>query len=115
MLVLTTNQTKIDSTIIDQSMEVWEEVLEEAQAKFGDRTLTTDHPCSDYLLGQLRERLSSRLSCEEDLLNAIVNYFNQSELIENGCLSLGDLSLAGRESSSITRSIRQFLYRIWFI
>lgn len=96
-LVLTTNRTQIDSTIIDQAIEVWEEVLEEARAKFSDRTLPTDDSCSDYLLGQLKERLSSRLSCEEHLLNAIVHYFNQSELIENGCLSLGDLSLAGRQ------------------
>jgi hypothetical protein len=35
------------------------------------------------------------LICEENLIDGIVEYFNQSELIENGCLALSDLSLAG--------------------
>ena len=95
-LVLTSNRTKIDSEIIDKAIEIWEDLLDEAQAKFGDRTIPTNYSCSDFLLGHLKERLASKLTIEGNLIDAIVDYFNQNELIENGCLSLADLSLAGR-------------------
>jgi len=96
MLVITSNQMKIDSEIMKKAIKVWEELLEEARAKFGDITIPTHYPFSDYLLKHLKERLLSRLSCSDDIIDAIVDYFNKDELIENGCFALSDLSLVGR-------------------
>jgi hypothetical protein len=95
MLVLTSYQMKVDSEIMIKAIHVWEEILVEARAKFGDVTIPTHYPFSDYLLEHLKKRLLSSLICEENLIDGIVEYFNQSELIENGCLALSDLSLAG--------------------
>ncbi len=95
MLVLTSNQTKIDSEIMKKAIYVREKLFEEAREKFGDVTIPTHYPFSDYLIENVKQRLLSSLSCEENLIDAIVEYFNQSELIENGCLALTNLSLAG--------------------
>jgi len=107
MLVLTSNRTKIDSEIMRKAILVWEDILSEARAKFGDITIPTHYSFSDYLLTHFKERLLTSLSCSNDLIDALVDYFNETELIENGCLTLSNLSLSGRSYrliSSINRS-----------
>jgi len=79
-----------------KAINIWEKLLEEIQAKFGDITIPTNYPISDYLSKNLKERLLSSLTSSENLIDAIVDYFNKSELIENGCLTLSNLSVAGR-------------------
>jgi len=96
MLVITSNRTKIDPEIMKKVIIVWEEILQEARAKFGDTTIPTHYPFSDYLFKNFKERLLSSLDSSENLIDALVDFFNKSELIENGCLTLSDLSLAGR-------------------
>jgi hypothetical protein len=96
MLVLTSDRTKIDSEIMKQALHIRDELLEEARNKFGDTTIPTHYPFSDYLIEHAKQRLLSSLSsCEENVIDAIAEYFNQSELIENGCLALTNLSLSG--------------------
>jgi hypothetical protein len=96
MLVITSNRTKIDPEIMQKAILVWEEILQEARDKFGDTTIPTDYPFSDYLFKNFKEHLLSSLPSSENLIDALVDFFYKSELIENGCLKLSDLSLAGR-------------------
>ena len=86
---------------MNQAIAVWEEILVEARAKFGDMTIPTHYPFSDYLLEHFKKHLLSSLSVDENIIDALVDYFNKGELIENGCLTLSDLSLAGRISRLI--------------
>ena len=95
MLVLTSNGTKIDSKVMKQAMQIREKLFDEARGKFGDATIPTDYPFSDYLTEHAKQRLTSSLACEENVIDALAEYFNQSELIENGCADLTNLSLAG--------------------
>ena len=79
-----------------QAQTVWEELLDDAEAKFAEQATPTDYPFSDYLLEHFRKRLAASMPTETKLLDALIEYFQQAELIENGCLSLSQLSLAGR-------------------
>jgi hypothetical protein len=107
---------KIDLDVMNKAMMVWEKIIQEAQAKFGDVTIPTHYSVSDYLLKHFKERLLSALPSSENLIDALVDYFNKSELIENGCLTLSDLSLAGRIYYLIFICISiDLLFRIWFI
>ena len=80
---------------MEQAFHIRDKLFEEARSKFGDTTIPTHYPFSDYLNEHIKQRLLSSLSCEENVIDAIAEYFNQSELIENGCLALKDLSLSG--------------------
>lgn len=93
---------------------IWEKTLEDARAKYGDETVPADYPISDYIFEVLNERLTSSLSTSKEIINALIDYFNKSELIENGCFTLSSLSLAGRKYSLIY-FYQIFLFRIWFI
>jgi hypothetical protein len=96
MLVITSDRTEIDTKIMNKAIEVWEETARDAQAKFGDVTIPTHYSLSDYLLQHLKKRLLDSLSVSENVIDAFVDYFNKFEVIECGCHTLSDLSLAGR-------------------
>lgn len=96
MLVITSERTTIDPKIMLQARTVWEELLDDAEAKFVEQATPTDYPFSDYLLEHFHKRLAASLPAETKLLDALIEYFQQAELIENGCLALSQLSLAGR-------------------
>ncbi|CAF0784118.1 unnamed protein product [Adineta ricciae] len=93
-LVLTSNQTVIDSNLFDKATVVWQAILEEAAAFFEKKTRTSHHSLSDYLVEHFKKRLSIALGYSDDIIDAFIDYFNQIELIDNGCSSLSDLSLA---------------------
>lgn len=78
-----------------KAIHIWDKILEEARNLYGDQTISTDYPFSDYLARVFKERLTSELNTSEDIINAFVDYFDKNELIENGCLALSNLSLAG--------------------
>ena len=98
MLVITSERTAIDPRIMLQARTVWEELLDDAQAKFAEQTTPVHYPFSDYLLEHFHQRLAASIPAESKLFDALIDYFQQAELIENGCLSLSNLSLAGRIS-----------------
>ena len=78
---------------------VWEELLLDARAKFGDRTVPTHYSFADYLLEHFRARLERALPSATHLLDALMNYFQKAELIEDGCDTLAKLSVAGDRSN----------------
>jgi hypothetical protein len=96
MLVVTSERTTIDPKIMVQARMVWEELLKGAEAKFAEKSTPNDYPFSDYLLEHFHKRLAASIPTETKLLDALIEYFQQAELIENGCLSLSQLSLARR-------------------
>lgn len=93
MLVLTSNQNRIDSDLMMNAMRVWENILDKAKDKFRDNSLSSQYSFADYLLANLKISLSSELKLSEELIDAMIEFFEKSELIENGCLSLKELSL----------------------
>ena len=95
MLVLASNQTVIDSKLFDKATVVWKAILDEAAAFFEKKTCPSHRSLSDYLVEHFKKRLSVALDCSDDIIAAFIEYFSQIELIENGCSSLSDLSLAG--------------------
>lgn len=97
MLVLTSNQNRIDSDLMMNAMRVWENILDKAKDKFRDNSLSSQYSFADYLLANLKISLSSELKLSEELIDAMIEFFEKSELIENGCLSLKELSLKGDE------------------
>ncbi|CAF4367403.1 unnamed protein product, partial [Adineta steineri] len=93
VLVILSDGTELDSEIMQKAKLVWDDIAEEAQAKFGDTTIPAHYSLADYLQKHLKERLSSSLSCSDNIIDGLIDYFSSIELIENGCLSLSDLSL----------------------
>ncbi|CAF1405759.1 unnamed protein product [Adineta steineri] len=93
VLVILSDGTKLDPEIMQKARLVWDDIVEEAQAKFGDTTIPAHYSLADYLQKHLKERLSSSLSCSDNIIDGLIDYFSSSELIENGCLTLSDLSL----------------------
>ena len=65
MLVISSDRTEIDSEMMSKAIDVWEEILLEARAKFGDITIPTHYPFSNYLLEHFKERLFASLSSSE--------------------------------------------------
>ena len=96
MLVITSDRAIVDPEIMRKTLSIWEEILKEAGAKFGDPNIAMHCSLSDYLLEHFKGRLSSSLTCSSELVEALVNYFGTAELIENGCSALSELSLAGK-------------------
>jgi len=95
MLVLTSNKNRIDSDLMMKAIRICEEILDEAKDKFQDDSLSSQYSFADYLLANLKHSLSSKLHLSEELADAMIDFFDKSELIDNGCLSLKDLSLKG--------------------
>ena len=94
-LILTSDRNEISFDIMTKAIIVWEDLLDEARAKFGYTTIPIHYAFSDYLLEHIKIRLL-KSGIPENLIDAFIDYFDKSELIENGCLALSDLSLAGR-------------------
>jgi hypothetical protein len=113
MLVVTSDRTEVDPEIMNKATKVWEEILDEARTKFGDVTIPTHYPFSDYLSEHFKERLLTVLPSSDKLIDVFLDYFNNAELIENGCLALSDLSLAGKTYCLIM--CIYLLFRIWII
>jgi hypothetical protein len=114
MLVITSDRSKIDPQIMIKAISVWEAILYEARSKFGDITIPTHSSFSDYLLQHFKERLLTSLASSHNLIDALIDYFNKTELIENGCLALSNLSLAGRRYH-LSFFYSYHLFRIRFI
>ncbi|CAF1271176.1 unnamed protein product [Adineta steineri] len=93
VLVILSDGTELDSEIMQKAKLVWDDIVEEAQAKFGDTTIPAHYSLADYLQKHLKERLLSSLSCSDNIIDALIDHFSSTELIENGCLTLSDLSL----------------------
>ncbi len=96
LLAITSDRTEVDTKIMSKAIEVWDETLRDARAKFGHEIIPTHYSLSDYLLQHLKKRLLDSLSVSENVIDAFVDYFFKAEVIECGCLALSDLSLAGR-------------------
>ncbi|UJR27003.1 hypothetical protein I4U23_008308 [Adineta vaga] len=92
-LVLKSDRTEFDCELMEKAILVWEELLDEAAAKFNEKQHPKQHSVSDYLLEHFKERLIASISCSNHIIDALIDYFDKLELIENGCLTLSDLSL----------------------
>ena len=95
-LVATADQQTIDSNTMMEAFDLFEGVLTDARALFAQRSTEANASLADYVDKHFRSRLHESLPDQKHLFEAILNYFDQSELIENGCASLAELSLAGQ-------------------
>lgn len=100
MLVVTSDRAAISPEIMIKASAAWEELLLDARAKFGDGTVPTHYSFAEYLEAHFRARLQQVLPSATHLLDALMNYFQRAELIEDGCDTLAKLSVAGEHSQS---------------
>ncbi|CAF4395107.1 unnamed protein product, partial [Adineta steineri] len=115
VLVVLSDGTKLDPEIMQKARLVWDDIVEEAQAKFGDTTIPAHYSLADYLQKHLKERLLSSLSCSDNIIDGLIDYFNSSELIENGCLSLSDLSLIEYGSFEYLDGEPEYEFKKWWL
>lgn len=98
---VTTDHQSVDSNKIMEALDLFEDVLADARALFSQRSTSANASFSDFLYENFRKRLENSLPNEKNLFDALLNYVDQNELIENGCSSLKELSLAGREENNV--------------
>lgn len=99
-LAIKSDRTVIGCETVEKAIDVWEQIISKAQAQFGDRTTPMHYSLEEYVMKDFKERLITSLACDEELAGALIAYFCTAELIENGCVALSELSLAGRRRSA---------------
>lgn len=94
-LAIIADRTILDSKTFEKAKDVWIKLIEQAESKFGDKTIPTHYSFSEYFLEHFKERFLNEIPSSEHLVDDFFDFFGKGEIIENGCLSLADLSLAG--------------------
>jgi hypothetical protein len=80
-----------------QALKVWEDILLNVCITVMCQTQPIISSLSDYLRHHSKQRLSNALTISVEFVDALIVYSEQTQLIENGCLTLFKFSLADRQ------------------